>query len=1035
MTRRIPRRSEISRGILLCVLMSMAPAADSENMSTVHGVNYSFVPPGQQEVVTLFPVIWDVRSAGEYYRSYLIDYELESGWDPVTDLLEVAMASGFNTAMIRGELTHVVLPGEYGSYPSTFEVAANSAREIGLNVIVGGFWTTPYAEDHNMAVLRFLDGYVNGTAGSYHGDVIGIFGFDEPEVKFLENPETAWDWISMMYRYSTLSRDKTGLPFSTFISKCGRFSGGEWVYYSDTTSVLNRFSRFLDTVIFNSYPVTNNDRRTCLIPMNQDSVLHMGSTDLLPSDDVYYEAFCDRDELFTVSRDPQGCRLDVFEFEYTPGFEMMQLMPAHSLELPFTPDRMASSDFRACDVGDRTTGSHEINGAIVLWDDHAPAGDEVVIVPENGALRTLQLPEFPGSNGARALLFMVGDGGSSYPPEGTSPGILGRGMTLIMGCYRLSSGGLGLNIFSRTPGGFVLETPSPLELRGLEPNGILWGRFWGEEVPELPGSRVVDGGFVIYDLDGRYVTCRRSPLGWCITPEDIPYFQGLFGGKERPLSVFVSHEDQFTQPYFPGTDHVSSVSDENGPTMTRARSDDISARLENVRVTPIEGLQGSLVSVDAYRPDKKYGDVLLCATTEMVMRSWSTMTDSENSGRLEMVSVYGASGQQVLAGPRVMDTRRNIRAGLLLADEDLCLPGAELYWDTYDMIRFEWYSQSFEVAMELGVEQTRRPNTLFANVQAFGRHAFGLPFYSASVDTILFLATEPVVKGCRGLVFYAMDLALQSGGIGEGGTLRYPALLQNWGPSRDQVDVDMPGRIHEAIAMLTGNLPGGGPDFLSATVDTTYTALDGDCAWNCIISGPVCTPAPEDTLLNFLALESLQDGTILVMATNESGTHVPSGRGISFPGRFSLDYQVRTMAGFEPFASYAPVAISSRGDRTGEEDERYLVLDMGGMPPLGVSLLELVPTFEGSGPGGSTFLDVACYRGSATVRFKAVGPVPGALRLYDISGRLVETIWSGIGLEGVQELALDTDRFPPGVYYLVLETGDFPIIDRVTLFP
>jgi len=1033
------RPSPVHRALLrlLPVLPALlAVPAAAENTGFLHGSNYTFRPPGGDADVTLFPVVWDVRSAGENYRRYLEDYGIETDWDPVAELLEEAARSGVNTAMIRSELSVIPTPGLYGSFPSTFEVAANVARSLGLDVIVGGFWTDPYADYHNIAALRFLGGYVRETAGMFPGDVIGVFGFDEPEVKYLENPETAWDWLSMTQRYSELCRYYVDLPFSSFISKFGDYQGSEWTYYTDTTSVLNRFARHLDAVILNSYPVTNNDRRTRNLRLDLDGVTHVGGTDLLPSGDVFYRAFCDRDELFTVTGGAGPSTFDLYAFTCLPGFESLDLEHVDSLVLPFAPDRMASSDFRACDVGDRDSGTHLPNGAVVLWDSLAPAGSEVVVIPDGDGIALARLPRFPGSGSAKALLFAVGDGGAEYPPPDPSGtgGILGRGSTLVAGCYLTDNQHHVIVIFSRGADGFRLETPVPLSVPGFSPTGMLWGRFWGTGIPDPDTRRIEPGGFIAYDRDGGYVTCRRSAVDWRINPVQAPCFEGLFGGSTDPVSVFVSHEDEGTPPYCPGSDWVSAVVTHEGPMLTRSRSEDLSDPLLDVRLTMLEGIRGQILSAGSYRPDKKYGDVLLCHDSDGVTRSWETMTVGEEAGRLTMVDVPMAEAGIVLPGLRVMDTRRDIRAGLLLGRNGICLPSSELYWDEYDRIRYEWYSQSFEVGMDLAVERTHRDNCLFANVQAFGRHAFGLPFYTPSVDTLLFLATEPVVKGCRGLVFYSADLALQSGGVGEDGAALYPPLLQNWGPSRDAEGAEVTSRIHEVVALLTGNQPGGGPDFLAAAVDPAFAPLDGSCAENCVSGPSGWLPAPDDTLLNFLALESLEDGTILVMAANESRLPVPQGGGIGFPGRYGTDYEVTPVAGFGPSPSRGGNAIDGIA-AAGPGGDGFLVLDMGGMPPLGVSLLELRPTFEGGGPGGSTFLEVACSGGTASVRFKTVGTQETRLLLYDLCGRLVETLWSGTGFGGVMELELETGERPPGVYFLVLASDEYPLVSRVTLFP
>ena len=67
-------------------------------------MNFSYTRPGTFEVVTMFPVVWDVRSTGHVYREYLDAYGLPHREDPVLSLLVEAQQSGFNTAIVRSEL-------------------------------------------------------------------------------------------------------------------------------------------------------------------------------------------------------------------------------------------------------------------------------------------------------------------------------------------------------------------------------------------------------------------------------------------------------------------------------------------------------------------------------------------------------------------------------------------------------------------------------------------------------------------------------------------------------------------------------------------------------------------------------------------------------------------------------------------------------------------------------------------------------------------------------------------------------------------
>ncbi len=1017
---------------VLCAVLALLLLSGS-NMWETHGVDFSYVRPGDGVPVKMFPIIWDMRAAGEAYRGFCEDYGISGFDDPVHSLLVDATEHGFNTAMVRAELQNISMPGDYGSTDYIFEDVANGLREAGINIIVGGLWTNPNQTEHNDAVMSYLADYTEQTALMHPGDVIGVFGFDEPAVKYLENPDHEKDWIQLAADYRDICAEEIGLPFMSFISKYGAQVGGTWQYYSDTTCVLNRFARHMDTIIFDFYPNKNTRRRYATFPVDTAEVLFCGATDLLPSPSPYYEAYCDRDELVTVTEEHGGYRLNIHSLSSAPDFEELKMVPAWSADLGFRPTGAAFSDFRSCDIGNRSQGEHMPTGAVVLWDSLSPSGNEIVLAFDGSEPDMVSLADFPGSAGAAPLLFCVGQG--MPPGPSISSGILGRGNTAVLGFYLTDTDESLAAVFERdTEEDFRLAALIPFGSNSIAPSGVLWGRFWNDAEPRgsLPPT---PGGFILYDDMGRYVCVYPTTSGWKRAPQGmIPFFPDLFGPNEDPVSVFVSHEDRNEPPYTPGTDFVTAVFGGRQARMVRNRSDNTSVRLNNLRTTSLEAAGYGIVSASSYRPDKSYGDVLLCSTEQgTLLRSEKTIAYCEENSLATMETINGASGEVLLPGARAVHTRRNIRSGLALGPDGICLTAAELFWDDYDPIRFERYAECFEVAMDMGIEATLRQNCLFANVQAYGRHAFSLPSYYPAPDTMLYMITTPIVRGCRGLCFYALDLAAQSGNFTTDGHRTYPDLLQNWGPSRDLENIDMVGRVNDAVAILTGNQPGGGPDFPAALIDDHYSVMTEAGAVNCLIQEGGVIPQPQDTTINFLAVEDRRDGTILLMICNDSRYHVPPQSGIWFPGRFDIDYDVDVAGGFSPATVRVPLSPASSNYLLEEDDTETLALDLTGMPPLGVSLLELEPTFDGHGPGGGTFLDVWCYEGEAGARFKVSGISRGKLLMYDLAGRLVRRIWAGESFPGVTEIAIERENLASGIYFLLLRFGSYFITRRVTL--
>ncbi len=718
----------------------------------------------------MFPIAWDIRGTGLIYSDYLDVYGLPHREDPVLSLLEEAQQSGFNTAIVRSELWCQDVPDPYGTGNDLMAEIANAIRETGMNVIVGGFWTNFWKVEHNDAVMEYLYEYVHQTALMYDGDAIGVFGFDEPAVKYLENPDDGYRWLGMVCDYSTECRERIGLPFTSYISKHGDYVSGLWVPYSDTTSVLSRFSRFLDMITLNMYPVKNNNRRARTFEMNTDSILFCGATNLLPSPSPYYEVFCDQDEFYMVKNVDGGYSFQVYEFIWSYDFEEFEISLTWETDLPFEPTDVAASDFRASDIGVRAGGIHNINGAVVLWDSLSNAGEAMVVYFDGTEIVLTPLPEFQWSGIAKPLAFCVGETG--YRGNGgIFDGVIGRSNTAILGVYTDDNGEVFVNIFSRAEWGeFQMDIRDPLQISDFAPDEVVWGRFWhGSESKDWLNND--DCGFILLKENGHYITARpvSGEENWTLFPEDGTHYGNIFGENYEPVSIFITRDDSSEPQWSAGIDFISAVFEDR---FVRSRSTDGEPWLPDVRELEILGDYSDIIAASSYHPDKRYGDVLLFITDEGILKSRHSIQSSEHLEFIELQEVHYASGQEVYSGARVLNTRRPIRAGVLIDSSGICFPGSELYWDLFDIIRFDIFSGCFETAMDNGVRTTDIDNCVFANIQAYGRHAFGLPSYCASKDTMLYMVTVPLIKGCRGLVFYAMDLALKSGNLKSDGSLR-----------------------------------------------------------------------------------------------------------------------------------------------------------------------------------------------------------------------------------------------------------------------
>ncbi len=982
----------------LLLIFILAVPLLGENMWETHGHNYSYHSYGSpDDEKVIFPVVWDIRSANDLVLIWQKIFGF-SGGNPIYSILEESLESGFNTALVRSELTDKWFPDQPGAAGDKFFPLAGAVRDIGLHLMVGGLKTDLNEQEHNQSVIDYLKLYISLTAGTYPGDLIGFFAFDEPDVKYLENPDQAVEWIEFVSYWNEVCREELNLPVLCYFAKYAYTTPeGQMDYYRDTTTVLNRMARFTDMVGIDMYPVKNNFRRTDLLHTSQEEPIFVAATDIVQTNQLQIQSLNSRDELIRVFAQGDSSLISVENIHWD-GIDL-SLQTHWTAPLSFLPDGMASSDFRAGYAVHEASGY--VNSGLVFW-KHSQPVDEAVVLVSSGSVPTLcELPEFPGSTNLTPLFFCVGQTDYWSDIQEVS-GIIGRGRLAILAGLEDENGDQYLMFFTAAGGeSTVIEAvfSSPVQLN-FHPVAAVWGTFWGTWYEFGTTQTAARNGFIVLDENGDYITlhqlCRNY---WKLYPvQGSIQFHDLFGSSEMPDIIRVCRVDGNYPPFFAGHDQLAGWFADQERIVT-ASSNFSGGPFTQYDSITVQGLPGEVTGFDLLRNDRRYFDrPLFTVSGGDVYIGTESMETGNSNGIINVELVNYCQGDTVITGIRAMHTRDAIRSVILPTGDGYYIPQCEIYSDIVDQRRFQWYPEAHQVGMDIGVQQTARDNTLFAVVQSYGRHGFALPTYCASPDTMLYLVTVPLVAGARGLVFYALDMSMMSGNGGDDGVSRAPFLLQNWGPSRDTENVDMVGVVHNAVASLTGN-GANETDYLSALVDTTWSVMDHNAVFN---------RSEADTLLNFIALENSTSDTILVIAVNESTSQTPFDPGIVFadlPSSFGMV----SSEGFTPGLIY-PVSGS------------MLELDYSAMDGVTASLITLASGSEQQGSGW--YLSTATSSlGITSINFSLPLQETGELVLYDLAGRKITTLWRGAGNGFLTSADVEKGEFPAGLYFVTL-TGE-----------
>ena len=586
---RIYRPGLLSYLFIFTILISAVSSAT--NFYERHGNNFIYlesqhdtISPVQYDTLTYAPVIWDIRAAfielHKYYGSYGWESseDCDSSYKAIDLLMEEAWDHGVNFANARGEIFRMS-PAALDSGPQSLHHFVNVARivrENHLHLTAGGFKTdtSDAREEHNDAVISYLSQYKDSSYvwPGNPGDFIGISGFDAPEGRY-EGPgwnQCQYDsvWYYLVKDYAEESRDLISddiLPFGTFIDRWRTQEGDSIFYYRQTIPL---FCGELESPVLDKYPCKYDDplRRTFPDQIEFDEII--GSTDLLPSGSVDYEAWADQDDIFAVDGDGW---FRVYQFEnVTSHTDTIEISRVESILLPSSlrdDPVWAASDFRAVDVGDRDSDSHRLNGAIVFFDEDDP--DENMVIFHDGTdivflEDELEMP----ANALSMTAVCVGE--YNYPvhhPTASSRrgSLISHGELRILVCYKSGEGHDTVDrarVFAWNYGTEEFDdvTGDSLGLElDFEPVKAVWGVFWPTYNWWNSYNSEDQSGFIVLGSSANYQSIYEyirgsSTVEWAVSDE----FTNLFAWDE---TSFIARKTFGFPCYTAGIDYICHLKD------------------------------------------------------------------------------------------------------------------------------------------------------------------------------------------------------------------------------------------------------------------------------------------------------------------------------------------------------------------------------------------------------------------------------------------------------------------------------------------
>ncbi|OPX29886.1 MAG: hypothetical protein B1H09_05790 [Gemmatimonadaceae bacterium 4484_173] len=548
-------------GLLLVIMLIIPFTASGKNMYLTHGNDYEYTINGDH----FFPVVWDIRGAWMNYLQYARYYkDLE---DPqafayadgeLLGILTQAKNAGVNSVIIRESLGSDVRSGR----PLYFPGRANMIRDLGLNLIPGGFGHILNEGAFNTDMKAYLESYLSEPVPPGYAPVVGIHGFNEPDGVY--DAASAANRLLIINQLTNLHTwsNNLGLPLSSFMAMPAAYVPSLDDPHTETSSTIYQLCSRLDFPMLDWYPARTFSE-SCNTSIPEADV--WGATDLIPTDisSNHYYAYNNRDELWSLDNDVSSGNTTFRVYEVTgeeqmgiPGFtQVFTYQPG--LSWPF---EVASSDYRASDVGDRVLSEHNQNAAVVMYHTGEQIEQAEVVIHNGSALTTVNPPNL--NETASTMLFCVGEDNyrSSDLAANGNTGIIGSANMRILWCGDGVSGMqlqkrvwiLGKNTLGN---GLTNVNSAPLILpTGFSPTGVVWGYFWSDDFPYR------QSGFILYNNIGNYVVVHTEfQDNWDVSST---VETGLFGNRINPGAVIAYRETTWpVTSYSPAKDILCALVD------------------------------------------------------------------------------------------------------------------------------------------------------------------------------------------------------------------------------------------------------------------------------------------------------------------------------------------------------------------------------------------------------------------------------------------------------------------------------------------
>lgn len=1060
-------------------------------MAYTHGHNYTYLNPSNEEI-TFFPVAWDLRDTffllRDYYRlyqGYTITQAETSAESFISGVLSEAEEAGVNTLLIRKEPN--VLNAGYTTR------RANQARNLGLNVILGGMKCnggTIGEAGHNADVFSIWQNYWDAFGDvQMQGDFCGVYAHDEPDNHNYEYYDEVASIALLLHSSGGIpGSNGMDLPLGAALAQVGDYLLTPGSIRHDTLFSIDPldpdenwestpfvFGHPLDYISMNYYPARlSGELHKLRFPelglTDDDIVVFRGAADLVPSQGVFRNAFCDRDEYYAVTG---SGALWVYTLEGADelGQSYFQYYDQYLLQLDLLNNdyQLASSDTRSSDVGSRP-GASVLNGGLVFWLEDEPISTAKAVYWHND---DIHIETFPTVTGYDSKVFCIGelDYRSGWSSSTTCSGVIGSDEMRILwvGSPQQTQpvdSPWRVRIFGRDSSGDLYACPTDQGSNnitlpeGFHPIGAIWGYFW-QNTGDSPHFR---SGFILYTADGHYMVIRTPAMSpyesWGAT--DNPTVYSNLWGQNMVSGPVTVYRDNWNDPYTSlGRTHdrfIAMVSPAGSSPTTYIVWSNICSGPGQITSDPNTNRR---TAIGTYYPIPRAENLssLMVYDQSSERKVKLFFNDNTPNADLELrqsdfiqfpfpegpnltfpdddCNSWGALSEfrtrhSRLRGPDVMVARDADSLYLWAGQTTTYYP--EIYFEnmfssaassTQDM-------GALDIMLEYGVNLPPA-ECLFLTVQCHGRGCFGSgQFFPGDeimgYDELMYTMGAALVHGIRGFKLYSLDHSLYGGPTNPSVMNRFPPELLLWGASIDGPnDVDLVTRTHQAVHAFT-HIEEADNDvinLLDVLVDPDYEVMDQDEAFNAYMVGlTVAIPFYDEPYNNFLALRE-PDGDILVLVSTDGYGWASIDR-IVFPDTPEIDY-----LGYGDPELLIGDCIDVSGCYGLKYDPKGYYLNPEGLSNMGFALIR-IPAPGNDQRGMNTSAIVEQPR-SLTVS-RNTGPsllveAQGAeVQIFDLTGRVVERIARGEVIE------FSSCVHPAGVYFAVLSEEDTPLfIEKLVL--